>query len=262
MIVPTPLPSWISGTKVSGSDATGHRDPARIIGTCRAPWYRESAMMRRSRMARAEASELRIKWDWVNRPGAFDIEIRLKGCSSIPVQLAISQSGDGGRTGLKQLRRAAHDRLEHRLHVRRRARNHLENISGRGLPLQRFLGLVKQPRVLDRDHGLVGEGLEKLHVMTRKRAGRARVTAISPIAVPWFISGANSKLRKPRARAISRISPVRLSVSGICATSPACTISKGANRAIGIGKVEVNTSSASGVVGVNALSETCPSMKR
>ena len=54
---------------------------------------------------------------------------------------------------------AARDRLEHRLHVRRRAGDDLQDVGRGGLPLQRFLGLVEQPRVLDRDHGLVGETL-------------------------------------------------------------------------------------------------------
>ena len=43
-----------------------------------------------------------------------------------------------------------------------------EHVGGRGLLLQRFgevararLHLVEQPHVLDRDHGLVGEGLDQ-----------------------------------------------------------------------------------------------------
>ena len=51
------------------------------------------------------------------------------------------------------------DRVEHRLNVRRAARNDAENVGHRGLLLERFLGFVEEPHVLDRDYGLVGEGL-------------------------------------------------------------------------------------------------------
>ena len=45
-------------------------------------------------------------------------------------------------------------------------------ISARGgLPLQRVLRLVEQPHVLDRDDGLVGEGLHQLDMMFAKRTG-------------------------------------------------------------------------------------------
>ena len=37
--------------------------------------------------------------------------------------------------------------------------DHAQDIGGRGLPLQRFLGLVEQPRILDGDDGLVGKAL-------------------------------------------------------------------------------------------------------
>ena len=70
-----------------------------------------------------------------------------------------------------QLFGAARDGIEHRLHVGRRTRDHLQDVGGRGLPLQRLLGLVEQPRVLDGDHGLVGEGLQQLNVMVGERAG-------------------------------------------------------------------------------------------
>ncbi len=39
-----------------------------------------------------------------------------------------------------------------------RSADHLQHFGGGRLLLQRLLGLVEQPRVLDRDHGLVGEG--------------------------------------------------------------------------------------------------------
>jgi hypothetical protein len=47
------------------------------------------------------------------------------------------------------------------------------HIRRRGLPLQRLLGLVEQPGVLDRDGRLVGEGLEQRDLMIRKWRNRA-----------------------------------------------------------------------------------------
>src|SRR3989304_9644064 len=42
-------------------------------------------------------------------------------------------------------------RIKDRLHVGRRAADHLEDLRRRRLPLERFLGLVEQAHVLDRD---------------------------------------------------------------------------------------------------------------
>ncbi len=51
----------------------------------------------------------------------------------------------------------------------------LEHVGGRGLPLERLelvgarLHLVEQPHVLDRDHRLVGKGLDQLDLLGGKR---------------------------------------------------------------------------------------------
>src|SRR3990172_9941111 len=59
-------------------------------------------------------------------------------------------------------------RLEHRLKIKSRAADHLEDFAGGGLLLQGFgqvsvagLELVEEADVFDGDHGLVGEGLEE-----------------------------------------------------------------------------------------------------
>ena len=56
---------------------------------------------------------------------------------------------------------ALRDRLEHRLHVGRRARDHAQDFADRRLLLERFLRFVEQAHVLDRDRRLVGEGLHQ-----------------------------------------------------------------------------------------------------
>jgi hypothetical protein len=62
------------------------------------------------------------------------------------------------------------DDVEHRLHVRRRTGDHLQDFGSGRLPLQRLLGLVEQAGVLDRDNGLMGECLEQSDVMVSERA--------------------------------------------------------------------------------------------
>ena len=59
--------------------------------------------------------------------------------------------------------------LEHRLGVGDRAADHLQHLGGRRLLLQRLLGLVEQAHVLDRDHGLVGEGLHQADLGSAER---------------------------------------------------------------------------------------------
>ena len=78
---------------------------------------------------------------------------------------AVDNTRDHRRMAAKKPLGAFRDRVEYRLHVGRRTGDDLQDIGGRGLPLQRFLGLVEQPDVLDRDHGLVGEGLQQLDVV-------------------------------------------------------------------------------------------------
>jgi hypothetical protein len=59
---------------------------------------------------------------------------------------------------------ALDDGVEDRLRVRRRRRDDAQDLRRRRLPLERLLGLVEQPHVLDGDHRLVGEGLQQRNV--------------------------------------------------------------------------------------------------
>ena len=54
-----------------------------------------------------------------------------------------------------------HKGIENRLEIEGRAADDLEHVGGGGLLLQRFAQLVKQPRVLDGDDGLISKGLEQ-----------------------------------------------------------------------------------------------------
>ena len=61
------------------------------------------------------------------------------------------------------------DCVEHRLHIRRRAADDLEDVGRGRLPLQRLFCFVELPHVLDGNHGLVGEGLEQLDLRVAER---------------------------------------------------------------------------------------------
>ena len=76
--------------------------------------------------------------------------------------------GDKSELRLAQRRGPFRDRFEHGLHVRRRAADDLENLRRRGLPLPCLLGLVEQAHVLDGNHGLIGEGLQKRDLLVRE----------------------------------------------------------------------------------------------
>ena len=132
------------------------------------------------------------------------------------------------------------DRVEHRLHVVGRAGDDLQDLGRRGLPLERLLGLVEQAHVLDRDHGLVGEGLQQLDVVVGENApGSRRVQASMPIDLPWRIMGVNVTLRKPRARPIAASARSAVSTSVICAVSPSAPRRRAAARSDACGNAAV-----------------------
>ena len=79
--------------------------------------------------------------------------------------------------------RALGDDVEYRLHVGGRLADHLQHLRRGRLPRQRLLCLVEQPRVLDRDHGLVGEGLQQCELLVAEGAARA-ATPTTPMPLP------------------------------------------------------------------------------
>jgi hypothetical protein len=68
---------------------------------------------------------------------------------------------DHAGPGADQARRVLHQCVEDRPQVERGSGYDLEDLCGRGLLLQCLLGFVEQAHVLDRDHRLVGEGLDE-----------------------------------------------------------------------------------------------------
>jgi len=68
------------------------------------------------------------------------------------------------------------DCVQHRLHIGGRAADDVEHVAGRGLVFERFFEVVraglqfaKQPRVLDRNHSLVGKGSNQFDLPVRER---------------------------------------------------------------------------------------------
>src|ERR1700680_3608029 len=89
----------------------------------------------------------------------------------------------GSRRGVAQISRPADDQVEHGLRIARRGRHRLEHVDRGGLmfdALAEFavargqfggalLEFAEQPRVLQRDHRLVGECADKLYLPVGKR---------------------------------------------------------------------------------------------
>ena len=93
---------------------------------------------------------------------------------------------------LEQVNAAPRNRIEHRLYVGRRARDHAQDLGGRRLLLERFakvavarLELVEEAHVLDRDHCLVGEGLDELDLLRCERPHLRPVDRQSPDRNPF-----------------------------------------------------------------------------
>ncbi len=112
-----------------------------------------------------------------------------------------------------ELRRGIDQRVEHRLQIERRAADDLQHVGGRGLLLQRLgqiararLHLVEQPRVLDRDHRLVGEGLHELDLAIGKKLSTRGARAMNmPIGSPSRISGTSDAASPSACAAMSRV---------------------------------------------------------
>jgi hypothetical protein len=90
-------------------------------------------------------------------------------------QLTVER-GDDAEFSIAEPYRAGHNCVEHRLDLGRRARDHPQNLGGRCLLLERFgergvlgLKLGEQPRVLDGDGRLIGEGLYQSDLTVRER---------------------------------------------------------------------------------------------
>ena len=89
--------------------------------------------------------------------------------------------------------------VKDRLEVGRRARDHPQDLAGRGLLLERLFRLVEQPHVLDRDHRLVGEGLEKRDLLVGEGPASSRLTVITPMTMALEALGPPGSLLVPFA---------------------------------------------------------------
>ena len=109
--------------------------------------------------------------------------------------------------GLANARGVGQHGLEHRLQLARRAADDLEHLGGRRLLLQRLgqlararLHLLEQPRVLDGDDGLVGEGLEQFDLAVRERSPAADASRLRPDSPCRQHGDASNAARSPAGR--------------------------------------------------------------
>ena len=77
------------------------------------------------------------------------------------VNKVLDEAKDRGREAADQPVGAGRNGLEHRLHVRGRTGDDLQDVGRRGLTLQCLPRLVEQAYILDCNHRLVGKGLEQ-----------------------------------------------------------------------------------------------------
>src|ERR1044071_3048801 len=85
-----------------------------------------------------------------------------------PILLAVSPPNRRIPCIAELCRSFRHD-SQYRLDICRRAGDHPEDLTRRGLLLQRLLELLEQPYVLDCDYGLVGESFEELDLRWSER---------------------------------------------------------------------------------------------
>jgi hypothetical protein len=98
---------------------------------------------------------------------------------------------EAGHGRAAQLGGATQDRLEHGLRILDRVGNHFQDFRGRRLPLERLVRLAEKPRVLDRDHRLVGEALHDPQFLVGERLAE-RATPTTPMPLPSQIIGAKA----------------------------------------------------------------------
>ena len=77
---------------------------------------------------------------------------------------------ENAKLGLTQAYCLLENNLEHRRQIAGRGIDHLQHLGGRGLLLQCLALLGQQPRILDRDDRLIGEGADKIDLPIGKRS--------------------------------------------------------------------------------------------
>ena len=134
-------------------------------------------------------------------------------------------------TAVAHAKGALRDRVEDRLGVGRRAGDRPQDLAGRRLLLERLgqlpvprLELREQPHVLDRDHRLVGEGLEERDLLVGERPRPpSRITAMTPIGASLPQHGHRQERCESPARASSsrtRARPGPRRMSAMCDDRP------------------------------------------
>src|SRR6478735_7345537 len=108
---------------------------------------------------------IRIERNGKDGSGSRKITLGVTCCLRFPMKFAVLKRYDSRGAWLEKMHCAFDNGIEHWLHVRRRTRDHLQDVCRRGLPLQRLLRLVYQPCVLDCDHGLLGEILKQCDLL-------------------------------------------------------------------------------------------------
>ena len=110
-------------------------------------------------------------------PGSLDGELQnldrllgLRADCSRSQRPVVAPHVDAQARAVEQSFAAVEDLVEHRLRIGERAADHLQHLGGRRLLLECLGRLAQQANVLDRDDGLVGEGLQQVGLARRRDA--------------------------------------------------------------------------------------------
>src|SRR5439155_23162027 len=118
-------------------------------------YMKHSAVKQRAARHRPAMRRLRIA-----SPRVFDgLRCEAMHCREV-LQAAIEPEKRASDT-IAKLNCLARYGVEYGFDIGRRTRHDAQDLRSRGLLLQRFAGLIEQAHILDRDHRLVGEGLEQ-----------------------------------------------------------------------------------------------------
>src|SRR5215470_15269332 len=165
----------------------------------------------------------------------------VKGDSAESIPLPEVQHAELGRADANRVREHG---LEHRLQLAGRAGDHLQDLGAGRLLLERLgelaracLHLVEQAHVLDRDHRLVGEGLEQLDLL-RTEGPRFGAATRVPATIPSRSSGTPTPACRPKTVvAWERVYSGSAMMSGIWTVRPAASARPKIDPRSGVGEV-------------------------
>ena len=140
-----------------------------------------------------------------------------KRCGSVAFAIVHVELAEGG---FAQPHRLFEHRVEYWGKVTGRGIDDPQHFGGRGLLLQRLARLGQEPRVLDRDNGLVGKGTDQFDLPLGERLDLLAVQINRSEDLPLAQQGTPSMVRRPTLTASVSAKSGSARMSAICTTLP------------------------------------------